>query len=215
MKIILLIAFLSFSNIGFCQLRIVNVDNIDNGSNILFKDLINHVSIEGMTDFRHHIVTVKGGASTLIGGNNMLVKNLLGNTATITVSGFSKTGKKETTSTIFTIETAGEPSVELKEENDESFSNGQVLNRSRLEVTLPNSNYNGNYEVAHFEISLSDSLGNSILPLTFVSEKYLGKDINDKILSLSKGGKILFTHVILTYKDGGYKEYKDFSLLIK
>lgn len=209
-SICIVFLFLAKASIG--QIRVKNTDVVNSDSAIVFRDVINHVKVEGIKDFTHHQVAIEGGMLSLAGGNELLVIGIKSDTVTFHVFTVAGKTKKEVYSAVFRAQNAGEPSVQLKEEYDQTFSNGQTVNRTSLEVVMSNSNYGGNWEVAHFEISLQDPTGNIVLPPTFVSGKYLGKTIYDRVEALPSGGKILFSQVILTYAGAGYHKYKDFAL---
>ena len=210
MKDVFLLVFLIISQFCSAQIRVRNADVYEGDSNILFRDVINHITIDGIEDFTQYRVIIEGGMLRIVGENKVLVSNLNNDRATISVLNVSN--GKEVYSAKFIVQDAGEPLVYLEEEHDETFSNKQTINRSRLEVKLPNPNYGGSYEVAHFEIGLIDSLGNLVMAPTFISGKYLGKSIYEQINSLPTGGRIYFSQVILTYANGGYRKYKDFVL---
>ena len=114
--------------------------------------------------------------------------------------------------TKFLVQDAGKPVLTLVEHYDDTLTSGQIINKTRLAVKLPNPNYTGDYRVAHFEISLQDPSGRVILDPTFVSGNIPGKTIYEKIDKLEPDSKILFTQVILTYPDGGYHKYKEIVL---
>ena len=211
MRAILLIILLS-GKFCFAQINVKNTDLLDPDSSVLFKDMVNHITIEGIKDFTQHQVTIEGGLLTYIGGNTALVTGLSGDKATVIVYRKIKNNRKEIHSAQFKVQDAGIPVVELVEKKDKSFSNGQIINETSLVVKMSNKNYDGDVAVAHFEMSLVDSSGNIIMPSTFISGKYLHKSNYDKILSLASGGKIYFTQVILTYPNGGYMKYKDFAV---
>jgi len=196
------------------QISIKNTDVL-NDSAIVFRDVINHFTVEGVKNFIDYHVTIHGGMISLIGGNKFIARDFKANEIKIQI--YSPSGKpsKKIYTRLFRVEEAGHPSVQLMEEPDKIFSNGDTVNQTRLEVFLSNPNYKGDWEVAHFEISLRDSSGTTVLPTTFVSGKYLGKPIYDKIIALSAGSKILFTQVILSYPYGGYRKYDDFTLTRK
>jgi hypothetical protein len=212
MKLGILLASLILMQSAFAQVRILNTDLTETDSPIIFRDVMNHISVEGIKVSPYYLFTIQGAMLSLRGTNKFVVSHVSRDSVRINVFKAEKTKQVKIGSKVFRVQIAGEPSVVLDEEYDDSVSNGQILNQSRLEVKLPNPNYSGDYQVAHFEISLKDPAGNAVLPLTFVSGKYLGKAIYDKITSLPSGSKINFTHVILTYSDGGYMQYKDFVL---
>jgi hypothetical protein len=211
MRLSLCIFFLFLAKLGLCQVDIKNTDLLHDDSAIVFRDVINHFKIEGIKDFKHHQVVIDGGMLSLIGENRFLVTSVKSNEVKIHVFLSGKTSK-EICTRVFHVEDAGEPTVQLQEKYDQTLSNGQVINQTSLEVSFVNPNYTGIWQVAHFEISLRDPAGNRVLSPSFVSGKYLGKVIYDKINELQRGGTILFSQVILTYPDGGYHQYKDFSL---
>jgi hypothetical protein len=212
MRHFIFIVFLFLAKFSIGQIRVNNTDVKNADSAIIFSDVINHFRVEGIKDFRNHQVTIEGGMLSLVGANEFLVRDVKKDKVTIHVFALAGKTKKEVYNGVFQVQDAGEPSVQLKEEYDQTYSNGQTLNRTHLEVVMSNPNYSGNWEVAHFEISLQDPAGNIVLPPTFVSGKYLGKTIYDKVEALTSGGKILFSQVILTYTDGGYHKYRDFVL---
>ncbi len=215
MKLIIVLSFLIITKFGTAQIRVTNTDLASTDSQILFRDLKNHITIEGVKDFTQHAVTIDGGMLSLNGSNKILVSNLSKDEVKITVAKRGTNYTRKIHTARFKAQEAGEPAVVLEEEYDDSLSNGQILNRTSLIVKLPNHNYGGDYQVAHFEISLIDSVGKLVLSPTFVSGKFLGKYLYDKVNSLPPGGKIYFTQVVLSYSDGGYKKYKDFTLLRK
>jgi hypothetical protein len=215
MRLSIAIALLVLTLSSFAQTKILNTDLTESDSPIIFKDVINHISVEGIKVSPYYIFTIQGAMLSLRGSNKFVVSHVSRDSVTINVFKAEKSKQIKIYSKLFRAQTAGAPSVVLDEEYDDSSSNGQILNQTRLEVKIPNPNYDGDYQVAHFEISLKDAAGNIVLPPTFISGKYLGKVIYDKIVSLPSGGKILFTQIILTYSDGGYMQYKDFVLEIK
>ncbi|MDB5252964.1 MAG: hypothetical protein JWP27_2133 [Flaviaesturariibacter sp.] len=198
---------------SFGQIRIQNVDLKNRDSSILFRDMVNHIELSGLPDPAKVGIWIQGGMVSYIGKGKYLAMRLTGEEAVISLFAQKKSGAKTVlTSRRFFVQTAGEPSVTLDEEFTDTVSNGQELNRTRLEVKLPNPNYGGQYQVAHFEICLIDPMKNIVLPPTFISGEYLGKEIDDKIQALPVDGIIRFTQVVLTYPDGGFHKYKDFSL---
>ena len=212
MRYSICIVFLFLAKVSIAQIRVKNIDVLNSDSAIVFRDVINHFKVEGIKDFTRHQVAIDGGMLSLVGANELLIRDIKSDKVTIHVFALTGKAKKEVYNCVFQVQDAGEPSVQLKEEYDQTFSNGQTINQTSLQVVMSNQNYGGNWEVAHFEISLQDPAGNIVLSPTFVSGKYLGKTIYDKVEALPSGGKILFSQVILTYNGGGYHKYKDFAL---
>ena len=115
---------------------------------------------------------------------------------------------------IFRVEKTGKPAVTFQKEEDRTLSNGQSVNYSHLEVGLPNKNFSNSWEVVHFEISLLKKDGTVVMPATFISGKYPGKEIMDRLIQTGKGGKILFEQVVIKYKDGPYVKYGSLTATI-
>lgn len=207
----LFISFL-FSVAAYSQIRIRNTDLQNPDSAILFRDLENHIEITGIKDMAQYQVSWVGAYMTFIGQRKLLVNNISRDTVTVKVNYMGKGKTVLVYTRKFLVQDAGSPTVVLDEKENETFSNGQILNRTSLEVKLPNANYGGDWSVAHFEISLFDPAGRQLLPPTFVSGKFLGRELYDQVRSLPAGSVIKFTQVILTYANGVYQQYKEFVL---
>lgn len=204
--------FLALTLISPGQFKARNVDASSGDSSVIFRDIINHITIEGIKDLSRYGVSMDGAVFTYLGFNRFLIKKVISDTVKINVFRGALKKQKIVYSQKFIVEEAGVPSVILKEESDETFSSGQIFNRTRLQVRIPNPHYTGECKVAHFEISVRDSQDKLVMPVTFISGNYLGKSIYNKINSLTSGAKMYFTQVILTYPDGDYEKYEDFIL---
>ena len=68
-----------------------------------------------------------------------------------------------------------------------------------------NSKYS-EYTALHEHVVFNKD-GSVALPATFISGKYPGKDVIDKIQQMGKGGRIVFDQVVIKYKDGPYEKY--------
>lgn len=212
MRITLLFLSFLFSVAAYSQIRVRNMDLANPDSAILFRDLRNHIEISGIKDMTQYQISWVGAYMTYIGERKLLVSNISKDTVTIKVNYMGKGKSVLVYTRKFLVQDAGSPTVVLNEKENETFSNGQIWNGTTLEVQVPNANYGGGWTVAHFEISLYDPSGRQLLPPTFVSGKFLGRELYDQVRSLPAGSAIRFTQVILTYADGGYQQYKDFVL---
>lgn len=212
MRITLLFLSFLFSVAAYSQIRVRNIDLANPDSAILFRDLRNHIEISGIKDMTQYQISWVGAYMTYIGQRELLVSNISKDTVTVKVNYMGKGKSVLVYTRKFLVQDAGSPTVVLNEKENETFSNGQIWNGTTLEVQLPNANYGGDWTVAHFEISLYDPAGRQLMPPTFVSGKFLGRELYDQVRSLPAGSPIRFTQVILTYADGGYQQYKDFEL---
>lgn len=212
MRVILVLVFFLFSAAADSQIRVRNTDLKNLDSSILFRDLKNHIEVTGIKDMSQYLVFWHGAYVAYIGDRKQLVTSISKDTVTLKVNFMGKGKSVVVYSRKFLVQDAGSPTVVLNEKENDTISNGQILNRTSLEVKVPNANYGGDLNVAHFEISLYDATGREILPPIFVSGKYLSREIYDQVKSLPGGSSIKFTQVVLTYTDGGYQQYKDFVL---
>lgn len=212
MRITLLFLYFLFSVPAYSQIRVRNMDLKNPDSAILFRDLRNHIEISSIKDMTQYQISWVGAFMTYIGQRELLVSNISKDTVTVNVNYMGKGKSVLVYTRKFLVQDAGSPTVVLNEKENETFSNGQIWNGTTLEVQVPNANYGGDWTVAHFEISLYDPAGRQLLPPTFVSGKFLGRELYDQVRSLPAGSDIKFTQVILTYADGGYQQYSDFVL---
>lgn len=212
MRVILVLVSFLFSVAADSQIRVRNMDLKNPDSAVLFRDLMNNIEISGIKNMSQYLVYWDGAYIAYTGERKQLVTRISKDTVTVKVNYMGKGKSVLVYTRKFLVQDAGSPTVVLDEKQNDTLSNGQIWNGTSLEVKVPNANYGGNWGVAHFEISMYDSTGREILPPTFVSGKYLGREKYDQVKSLPGGSSIRFTQVVLTYTNGGYQQYKDFVL---
>jgi hypothetical protein len=179
-------------------------------SSILFSDVTNHVSIVGVKDLFNLSFHADGAMLTWIGAGRYLLSDIKSNRVKLTISFGSNHKTDSLYAKEFTVEKAGIPSVSFVKEREVRYPDGQLMNDTRLAVKLPNPNYKGPYEVAHFEISVFKDDGSVFIPATFISGNKPGKTMIDQV-KLLKSGKINFDQIVLHYDDGPYQKYNSFS----
>ena len=196
---------------SFCSGQVIleNTDLKNNDSAIIFKSVANHFELVGDNVPELNVIQIKGGKMFRKSYNSFVVDYIESDTVQIEVSEMIGDDKKILISKVFKSVNIGEPSVELIFTKDTTYSNGQIINWSRLVVKFDNQNYTGSWEVAHFELSIFDSNGSVIKVPTFQSGKYLSKKNTDIFFPLNRGSKIIFSNIVLKYPDGEYRKYPD------
>ena len=200
------------SSFSWSQVNIINEDLVSKDSSVLFKDINNHIGIEGTRGMKAIELSAEGALVSYVAPGKYLVHDVEADKVKLIVLKIENEKSQVIFSREFFVQKSGKPTVSLNSEEDVSLSNGQVANHTHLKVTVPNNNYRGSWEVAHFEITLKKSDGSTAMPATFISGKFLGKEITDQIKLLGKGGRIIFDQVILKYKDGPFQKYGSFSV---
>ena len=216
MKHLISVVLCSFA---FCaswsQVNIYNEDLVSKDSSLLFKDLINHISIDGSRQMKAIELSAEGALVSYVGPGKYLVHDVEADRVKLSVLKIENEKSQVIFSKEFIVQKSGKPVVSLVREEDVILSNGEPANHSYLKITVPNGNYRGSWEVAHFEMTLVKSDGSILMPATFISGRYPGKIITDQIKLLGKGGKIVIEQVVLKYKDGPYQKYGSFTVQIQ
>lgn len=196
------------------QLDLVNEDVLYPDSLVLFNGPINHFRLTGEDDLHSYGLSIKNGIVTYTGNGTFLVRNLSNQPVQISV--FRQEDGTDRQQILFTriyqVQDIGTASVQLIREDDETLSNRQVMNRTRLEVVFPNKNYNGPSEIAHFELTAIQADSHKLFDQLFVSGKFLGTSLTNALKKMRKGGRLQFTQVILYTKDDHYEKLADFSV---
>ena len=189
------------------QVKIINEDQVSRDSSVLFKEIKNHIWIEGSRQMKEIALSAEGALVSYVGPGKYLVYDVEADVVKLSVLKIENEKSQVINTREFRVEKVGKPLVSFLKEEDRTLSNGQTLNYSHLEVSLPNKKFSSSWEVVHFEISLVKKDGSVAMPSTFVSGKYPGKEIMDKVQQLGKGGKMVFEQVVIKYKDGPYEKY--------
>jgi hypothetical protein len=207
MKLFLTVLTLLFCSLSQAQVKIINEDQVSRDSSVLFKEIKNHIWIEGSRQMKEIALSAEGALVSYVAPGKYLVYDVEADKVKLNVVKIENDKSEVISTREFRVEKVGKPGVSFQREEDRTLSNGQTVNYSHLELTVPNRRYSSSWEVVHFEISIFKKDGSVAMPATFVSGKYPGKEIMDKIRQIGKGGKILFEQVVIKYKDGPYEKY--------
>jgi hypothetical protein len=207
MKLFLFVLTFLFCIASQAQVKIINEDQVSRDSSILFKEIKNHIWIEGSRQMKEIALSAEGAMVSYVGPGKYLVYDVEADRVKLNVLKIENDKSEVISTREFRVEKVGKPAVSFQKEEDRTLSNGQTVNYSHLELTVPNRRYSSSWEVVHFEISVFKKDGTIAVPATFVSGKYPGKELIDKIAQTGKGGKMVFEHVVIKYKDGPYEKY--------
>ncbi|PZR23723.1 MAG: hypothetical protein DI535_23505 [Citrobacter freundii] len=195
------------------QLQLINEDVSHPDSLIVFHAHLNHFTLTGEEDLHLFGLRLKNGVVTYTGNGRYLVRSLSKEPVEITV--FRRDENTDTqkiiSTTVYQVQDIGECKVQLVEQEDEKLSNGQVINQTSLELSFTNKNYNGPSSIAHFEISALQPDKSKLFSNVFVSGKFLGVDITNRLKKLKKGGRLLFSQVVMYTQEGSYQRLSDVS----
>jgi hypothetical protein len=207
MKLFLSVLTLLLCTASQSQVKIINEDQVSRDSFVLFKDIKNHIWIEGSRQMKEIALSAEGALVSYVGPGRYTVHDIEADKVKLNVIRIEN-GKSEIISTReFIVEKLGKPAVSFEKEEDRTLSNGQTVNYSHLELKVPNRRYSSSWEVVHFEITVFRKDGTVAIPANFISGKYPGKEMMDRIKEVGKGGRIVFDQVVIKYKDGPYEKY--------
>lgn len=188
------------------QITITNEDLAVPEKNLLFAGFPNHIYVDGARPEQIHVSMVNGYIMNR-GNNNYIARVIDGNKTAIIRATIWIGDRPKTTSKTFTVESLGDTTVYFVPEKDTVYSNNQRANRTRLEVSFSNINFKGNYEVAHFDLTVKDYQGIERISKKFISGPYFDTGITD-ILKTLRGGQLVFEQMVLKGNDSHYSRYQ-------
>lgn len=192
------------------QIKIWTDDLHESYDSILFDQFPNHITVENTAYYKTVVHT--SNAPVMAIGNNRFVITPIDKQKPVTVTVVDHGSKKPRSFVkTFSVESLGDTSVRFLNLADTLDILEHRVNYSRLQLSFSNPRFEGNYEVAHFELTIKDAAGNEKISRQFISGHYLGLGLTD-FLKTMKGGTVFFDNIVLKGHDTRYTQVRSFTV---
>ncbi len=215
MKINILFFIITISQSINAQVSLQNNSLIHPKLAVLYIGMDNKIKVIGLKNYAELTITSTNSyKSKYIIDSNGTATITVNTTGIDTLKLYKK--NKLIATHYFKVQSIEYPVIRVGQISDTIASKQQILKQAKLNVVIPNCEYDFKIKVVKFSMTIITHYnGVSRVELNQISSNVLSQDYIDAILSLDKGDKIIFDNVVIQGESACRRMIAGCSLLIK